>query len=128
MSACLAIGATVLLLAGPEFSLDWQHSVEKIRWREDWRIEGDHLRLTSAAVQGSGAGMEPGADARLTDGWWIWLPDLAPMPQLTLATSGATAGGWRLCDQATCHDIAETGAPLVLRPCSEAEWREAAKR
>ncbi|MEZ5450817.1 MAG: DUF1850 domain-containing protein [Thiolinea sp.] len=32
------------------------------------------LQLLQARVKGSGAGMEPGDDAVLKDGWWVWQP------------------------------------------------------
>jgi hypothetical protein len=118
------VGASLLALTLPDFTLDWQHSVEKIRWRESWHVGADRLHLTEAAVKGSGAGMEPGHDAILQDGWWVWVPDLAPLPSLTLATSAATDGGWHLCSGAICHDIPETGATVVLRPCTEEEWHK----
>lgn len=116
------VGSTLLALATPDFALDWQHSVEKTRWRESWRVTTDGLRLTQAAVQGSGAGMEPGDRARLVDGWWVWQPALAAQDSLVLATSGKTGGGWHLCNGTICHDIAETGEAVVLRPCTGAEW------
>ncbi|WP_347310322.1 DUF1850 domain-containing protein [Defluviimonas sp. SAOS-178_SWC] len=117
---CLLVGATMLTLASGSFDLTWRHSVEKTEWRESWRIEGRTLRLTEAAVKGSGAGMDPGPGARLEDGWWIWTPDLPPVPDLTLAASGATGGGWRLCDADTCHEIGERpGTAIRLAPCPD---------
>lgn len=127
MSGCLVVGAMILSLAGPNFTLNWQHSVEKIGWRESWRIEGAKLRLTEAGVKGSGAGMEPGPDAQLKGGWWVWMPDLGPLDSITLATSGATGGGWHLCDGDNCHDIPETGVPVLVRPCGGQEWQEGAQ-
>lgn len=118
MTGCLMIGASLLALTTPEFTLEWQHSVEKVRWREGWSVGADGLRLTTAAVKGSGAGMEPGDGATLLDGWWVWHPDAAPLAGLTLATSGATGGGWRLCADGVCHDLPETGATVRLRPCT----------
>ena len=118
MSACLMVGAAVLTLAAPEFTLAWQHSVEKVEWREAWVVEAAGLRLTEAAVKGSGAGMEPGEGAVLRDGWWAWAPALPPVAQLVLAASGATGQGWRLCSGGSCREIgADPGAPLVLAPC-----------
>lgn len=117
--SCLLAGTLALTLAGPGFTLAWTHSVERVEWRETWVIEGPSLRLVAAAVKGSGAGMEAGAGARLQDGWWVWRPDVAPLPEVRLAASGATGGGWRICDvAASCHEIGRTpAAPLVLRPC-----------
>ena len=117
--ACLMAGATMIALASPEFTLDWTHSVERIIWHEDWRIAGNMLVLTEAAVQGSGAGMEAGDGAVLRNGWWRWQPALPPLPELVLAASGATGDGWHLCDHAGgCHLLAaQPGEALHLRPC-----------
>ena len=57
-----------------EFTLAWEHSVEKTRWEESYRVDGDRLRLTAARIQGLGAGMEPPPDAVLRGGWWTWKP------------------------------------------------------
>lgn len=115
---CLLVGATALALAGGDFRLAWTHSVERIEWREEWRIEGGALHLIRAAVRGSGAGMEPGAGAVLREGWWVWTPDLPPQPQITLAASGATGGGWQLCDARGCTEFgADAGQPVTLAPC-----------
>jgi hypothetical protein len=112
------IGTTVLSLTGSGFDLSWTHSVERTEWRESWAIGTDSLRLTEAAVKGSGAGMDPGEGARLEDGWWVWTPDLPPVPALILAASGATGAGWRLCDATSCHEIgAKPGTALELAPC-----------
>lgn len=120
-------GALALALAGDGFTLDWTHSIEKTVWHEDWKIEGGALLLTGAAVKGSGAGMEPGPGAVLQDGWWVWTPDLPSQPELTLAASGATGGGWRLCETAPRDDVErrctelghEAGQPITLRPCPD---------
>lgn len=117
MSACLMIGATTLSLIGGGFDLRWTHSVEKVEWRETWHVEDDALRLVEARVRGSGAGMEPGPEAVLRDGWWVWSPDLT-IPALALAASGATGAGWTLCADGTCREIgAEAGETLHLAPC-----------
>lgn len=113
------VAGAAIALASPEFTLDWTHSVEKIEWRENWRIEGDRLHLARAAIKGSGAGMEPGPDATLQGGWWVWTPDLPPQSELLLASSGATVSAWHLCDAQTCRDLGkDPGQPIALRPCS----------
>ncbi|MDO5630265.1 MAG: DUF1850 domain-containing protein [Paracoccus sp. (in: a-proteobacteria)] len=118
MSGCLMVGATMLMLGGAGFQLEWTHSVERSGWREDWRIQGGKLHLTRAAVRGSGAGMEPGAGAQLQNGWWVWSPDLPPQPALLLAASGATGGDWRLCDGNRCQVIGTSASdPIDIRPC-----------
>ncbi|MFV0410372.1 MAG: DUF1850 domain-containing protein [Paracoccus sp. (in: a-proteobacteria)] len=118
--SCLLIGAVALSLSGDSFTLDWTHSVEKVSWREQWQLDPGGLHLRQAAVKGSGAGMEPGPDARLRNGWWVWQPDLAPVEKLVLAASGATPSAWKLCDGADCRDLgAMPGAPITLRPCPD---------
>ena len=118
MTACLIIAAVTVHLAGAEFDLSWQHSVEKTIWRETWAINGSALELREAAVKGSGAGMDPGEGAVLRDGWWVWAPNLPPVEKLVLAASGATAGGWRLCSQGICRVVGgEADAPIIVSPC-----------
>ena len=77
MSLCLA-GAETLRLAVTAFTLAWTHSVEHLRWEEDWRVTPAGLELVEARVQGSGAGMEPPEGARLAGGWWTWRPARPP--------------------------------------------------
>ena len=118
MSACLLAGGKALMLASGLFTLSWTHSVEKVEWRETWRITPAGLQVVEARVKGSGAGMEPPADARLQDGWWVYAPALGQVPELRLAASGATGGGWRLCANEECWQLgAEAGEPVVLKPC-----------
>lgn len=117
MSLCV-LGAETLRLAATAFTLAWSHSVEHLRWEEDWRVTPAGLVLVEARVRGSGAGMEPPADARLEDGWWVYTPALPPQPELVLAASGATGAGWTICVAGSCHTLgAAPGAPLHLRPC-----------
>lgn len=118
--SCLAVGAAILMLTTPEFQLTWTHSVERVEWQEDWRIDAGALSLTAARVRGSGAGMEPGENAQLKDGWWEW-PGQLRVPSLLLAASGATGAGWSLCANGECSVLgAESGAPIVLKPCDGA--------
>jgi len=82
-------------------------------------MSGTALELVEARVRGSGAGMDPGAGARLEGGWWVWMPDLPPVPELVLAMSGSSGGGWTLCGEGGCREFgAEPGEPVVLAPCA----------
>lgn len=118
MSGCLLAGTVMIALSGAEFRLEWTHSVEHVAWREYWHVEDNGLRLTKAAVKGSGAGMEPGDRAVLENGWWVWSPDLPVQPELTLAASGATGDAWHICDDQQCHEVgAVAGEPVTLQPC-----------
>lgn len=105
MSLCLATAAVALSLAVDSFTLVWTHSVEKTEWRERWRVEGTALRLVEARVQGSGAGMDPPAEAVRQGIWWVWQPATPPLAVLRLAVSGATGRGWQLCVDTGCRDL-----------------------
>ncbi|SEM74758.1 protein of unknown function [Pseudorhodobacter antarcticus] len=116
MTACLMVGATMLALTSPNFTLRWTHSVEKIEWRESYHITAKTLTLTRAAIKGSGAGMEPADTAKLENGWWVWHP-MTQLPALTLAASGATGAGWQLCTP-DCQTLGQSpGQPITLKPC-----------
>ena len=117
MTSCLMLGATLLALSSPEFTLRSTHSVEKIDWVETWQITTPSLTLTRVAIKGSGAGMEPADDARLQGGWWVWNPGQT-VPELHLAASGATASGWHFCTASGCQDLGtDPGSPITLKPC-----------
>lgn len=119
MSVCLSLAGKALALASGVFTLAWTHSVEKTGWQETWEVTPAGLHLTEARVMGSGAGMDPGEGARLDGDWWVWTPTLPPVPELVLAASGATVGGWTFCADGACRIIGATpGAPIVLRPCA----------
>ena len=119
-AACVMLGAASVMLAAPVFTLDWQHSVEHVTWRETWGVEAEGLVLQESAIKGSGAGMEPGETARLVDGWWV-SPGGLVVRDLNLAASGATGGGWRFCADGSCREIGATaGAPLRITPCAQA--------
>lgn len=118
MALCVATAAGVVSLGVSSFSLHWTHSVERTEWQEDWRIAGGRLVAVESRVRGSGAGMEPGDDARLTGGWWRWQPDLS-VGELSLANSD-TAGKWTLCTPACAPLGGPPTEPIRLFPCSGA--------
>ena len=118
MSLCILAAGKLTTLAISAFTLSWVHSVQKTEWRESWAATPAGLELREAAVKGSGAGMEPGPDVRLRDGWWTWNPRIAPQRQLSLAASGATPTAWRLCHEGGCLELgSKAGEDVVLTPC-----------
>ncbi|HEV7435661.1 MAG TPA: DUF1850 domain-containing protein [Pseudorhizobium sp.] len=118
MSLCILAGGKMMTLAASVFTLSWTHSVQKTEWREAWAVTPAGLQLTEAAVKGSGAGMEPGEDAVLKAGWWVWAPTLPPQPSIRLAASGLTPSAWRLCHSGGCLDLGvEAGDAAVLSRC-----------
>ncbi|MDO6587256.1 DUF1850 domain-containing protein [Salipiger sp. 1_MG-2023] len=122
MTGCLMAGAMMLALAeGSSFTLEWTHSVEREQWRETWEVTEDRrLHLTEAAVKGSGAGMEPGAGGHFENGWWVWAPDLPPVPTLSLAASGKTPSAWTVCAKECTELGASPRQPVQLAPCPDA--------
>jgi hypothetical protein len=103
---CLATGGIVATLAVSSFSLVWNHSIEKIRWEEDWRIEDNLLVLTTARIRGTGAGMEVPDGAVLLAGVWHYRPKLAPLPKLQLTHTPYTSG-YDICHGGHCQPLAE---------------------
>jgi hypothetical protein len=120
MNLCLAAGSLVVALNASEITLSWMHSVQKTNWEEVWRAGPSGVLLVEARIQGSGAGMEAPPEARLTDGYWRWVPPLPPLPEVVLRRSGATAD-WRVCIDGQCRPMSELlppdADPVVLRPC-----------
>ena len=120
---CIAAAGVVLArFAVAGFTLAWTHSVEKIPWEEDWRVEPAGLRIVAARVRGTGAGMEPPPEARLIDGWWRWTPRVAPLSSVVLRRSGATAD-WRLCTDGQCRSLdtllPPEADPVMLESCGD---------
>jgi hypothetical protein len=132
----LAANAICLIVAGvvraslpsSEFTLAWEHSVEKTRWQERYRIDGDSLELVEARVQGLGAGMEPPPGARFADSWWTWRPALAPLTGLHLAASRYTSD-YELCWNDHCSALRQltgTTSPdqaVTIAPCPATDAR-----
>jgi hypothetical protein len=120
---CIALtGAPPLARLPVEaFSLIWTHSVERIEWREEWRISGGLLVLEQARVRGNGAGMEVPDGAKLVDGFWIYQPRVPPLERLNLANSSFTTD-YRLCANDGCMDLGQVigmaDRPLTLFPCA----------
>jgi hypothetical protein len=124
---CLAVaGAIQAVLPISSFTLAWTHSVEKVRWEEDYRIRDERLQLTEARVQGSGAGMEPPAGATFQGGWWSYHPRSAPLESLSLARSSYTED-YTLCWDNQCRSLTDLiGEPpergeTELFPCMAAQ-------
>ena len=118
-------GALVARLDADAFTLGWLHSVERIRWEEDWRVTGAGLELVEARVRGTGAGMEPPAGAALRDGAWRWRPARAPLPELVLVDAGVVPD-YDLCVSGRCRPLhawlppVPPDEPVRLAPCAAA--------
>lgn len=108
------------------FTLAWTHSIEKTRWEEDYQVVQDAqgrtlLRAGQARIRGSGAGMEPPADARLQrDGWYVYQPAQGPLEELRL-TRSRFVPDYEWCTTGRCRPLRSVmpndGAVTLLRPC-----------
>jgi len=117
----LAAGATVRL-GTVALTLAWTHSIEKIRWEEDYRATPAGIVLTEDRVQGTGAGMEPPAGATFDGQWWRYKPEVGPLPQVVLRRSGMTVGDWEVCIAGSCKALGaylpdSKADPVTLTTC-----------
>jgi len=122
VTICLLVAGVIrATLPEPEFTLAWDHSVQKTRWEERYRVDGGQLVLVEARVQGTGAGMEPPASAVLRDGWWTWQPQTR-VYELRLTRSGYTQD-YTLCWQHRCSELGalagamDEGTFVAVRAC-----------
>lgn len=111
IALCIFTAGAMISLPVERFTLAWMHSIEKVRWEEDYRIEGDDLLAVAARIRGSAAGMEPPADAVLKDGWWHYRPSMQRHRELRL-TRSVYARDYELCTAGSCRSLADI-APQV---------------
>ena len=103
----------------PVFTLAWTHTIEKIRWEEDYRVMPEGLLLGEARVKGSGAGMEIPDGAELREGSWHYQRQLPPLQPLRLGRT-PEAGDYQLCFNQRCHSMSEwLGPPKATQPALE---------
>lgn len=108
------------------FTLAWTHSIEKVRWEEDYQVELDRLtqqpvlHATAARIKGSAAGMEPPDDAQLKNGWFHYTPTLSHLAELRLTRSEFTPD-YDWCMQGSCQPMSNLIASdtyiTSVRPC-----------
>jgi hypothetical protein len=101
---CLVAASMAISLPLQSFTLAWTHSIEKVRWEEDYRIWNGRLTLVEARIRGSGAGMEPPDGAVLKDGVWHYQPALPPQDRVRLTRSSYVAD-YDLCWDNTCRPL-----------------------
>lgn len=140
LGICLVLAATqaggnapVVFVPVPHFTLAWTHSIEKVRWEEDYavveRLEPTQapaqpplLRALAARVRGSAAGMEPPEDAQLRNGWYEYTPQLRTPLELRLTRSEFTPD-YDLCTDNHCRPLADwlasDGGVTQLTPCRQ---------
>ncbi len=93
------------------FTLAWTHSIEKVRWEEDYEVRSTKdgagtpaLVIVAARIHGSGAGMEPPAGAVLRNGWYEYRPPPPLEDELLLARSNFVAD-YEFCLASGCRPM-----------------------
>lgn len=131
MGVCLVLAAAAsashpapVFIATERFTLAWTHSIEKVRWEEDYEVLGPAtsvaqpvLHATEARVKGSAAGMEPPPDAVLRNGWFSYTPNQRFPSALRLSRSEFVPD-YELCMKGTCRPLSrwlpsDRGATLM---------------
>lgn len=133
------IGVCLVLASAPDvtprfvpvrdFTLAWTHSIEKVRWEEDYTVLAPDkaggkpvLVAGKARIRGSAAGMEPPPDAVLVDGWYEYQPPRTLPEQLRLTRSPYTAD-YDWCTDGYCRPLSAImptdGGITLLYPCKE---------
>ncbi|MFC6335259.1 DUF1850 domain-containing protein [Pseudomonas sp. CCM 7891] len=114
---CLGLtGAVWAQLPISHFTLAWNHTIEKIRWEEDYRVTETGLVLEEARVRGNGAGMAIPEEAWLKDGSWHYHPKLLPLQPLNLGRT-PEAGDYQLCFNNQCRAMSQwVGSPTSSQP------------
>ncbi|WP_339468836.1 MULTISPECIES: DUF1850 domain-containing protein [unclassified Pseudomonas] len=117
IGVCLGLtGVVWAQLSISHFTLAWDHTIEKIRWEEDYRVTEQGLVLEEARVRGNGAGMEVPDDARLENGSWHYRRLLPPLQPLRLGRT-PEAGDYQLCVDGQCSALSHwVGAPTTRHP------------
>jgi hypothetical protein len=119
--------AASVFVSAQRLTLAWTHSIERVRWEEDYVVHAGApgtvpvLQAVQARVHGSAAGMEPGPDAVLRDGWYHYVPAQKEHAELWLTRSHYTAD-YELClDGAACRPLSDwlpsDGWRTRLWPC-----------
>jgi len=115
LGVCLSLAAALqgtpaVFVPVTEFTLAWTHSIEKVRWEEDYAVRLDPqtqqpvLHAVQARIKGSAAGMEPPPDAVLRHGWYAYTPALRTLAELRLTRSEFTPD-YDWCTQGSCQKM-----------------------
>ena len=135
LGICLSLSAAlysspVVFVPVTEFTLAWTHSIEKVRWEEDYAVRLDPhssqplLHAVRARVRGSAAGMEPPPDAVLHQGWYQYTPAITTPPELRLTRSEFTPD-YEVCLPGRCQPLSDwlgsDGGVTLLKACHKPE-------
>lgn len=134
IGVCLALAAAApasapVFVPTDHFTLAWTHSIEKVRWEEDYAVVASAtpgqppvLQALTARVQGSAAGMEPPEDAVPRNGWYEYTPRMWSPKGLRLTRSVYTAD-YEWCSKGRCVALGQLlpsdGDITLLTPCAQ---------
>lgn len=130
LGVCLSLasdpGASLAFIPTESFTLAWEHSIEKLRWEEDYLVvhrKGQaQLQAGTARIQGSAAGMEPPPDAVWRQGWYEYQPPRWPATPLRL-TRSEFAADYEWCVDGVCQPLSallpSDGNITLLAPCTK---------
>ena len=111
-----------------QFTLAWVHTIEKVRWEEDYAVESVAadavLKAVSARVRGSAAGMEPPPDAQLKNGWYEYKPQISE-PEVLRLTRSSFAADYEFCSSGFCQPMSafllSDGGITLLTACHSSQ-------
>ncbi|MEO7940633.1 MAG: DUF1850 domain-containing protein [Burkholderiaceae bacterium] len=117
---CMVAAGVQVQLPVHDFTLRWQHSIEKITWAEDYAVVGPWLHLSQARIRGSGAGMDPPDGSTLVHGVWRYRLADPWRREIVLARSEFVPD-YELCIEGVCrrltHWVPIAAGPTTLRAC-----------
>ena len=130
LGVCLQLAAApqvpAQFIPTTQFTLAWTHTIEKVRWEEDYRVlispQGQAvLHATQARIKGAAAGMEPPNDARWHNGWYVYSPTESHPQQLPLMRSVYSAD-YEWCEHGRCVPMSakmpSDGDLTLLQACT----------
>ncbi|MEX1168213.1 MAG: DUF1850 domain-containing protein [Hydrogenophaga sp.] len=132
LGVCLVLAASgaaaaPVFVPTTAFTLAWTHSIEKVRWEEEYAVVRANtpgappvLQARTARVRGSAAGMEPPDNAVLRNGWYEYQSPTQSPEGLRLTRSRYTAD-YEWCIHGRCAPLAQwlpsDGNITLLTPC-----------
>src|SRR5690625_4787026 len=117
--SALALGVCMQLAAGTsaspvflpteQFTLAWDHSIEKVRWEENYSVilseaGQPQLQAGQAKIKGSGSGREPPAAVIFRIGCFFYTPVSNPLTDLRLPRSDSLPD-YHWCDASGCRPL-----------------------
>ena len=113
IGVCLMAAGVAISLPLQTLTLAWTHSVEKLRWEEDYRLVEGRLQVVEARIRGSAAGMEPPDGAVLRNGVWHYQPALPAQKRVRLMRSSYVAD-YEMCWNERCWPMADIAGPVAI--------------